>query len=143
MDIRGRGGIALKDVWEAGPRNYLGLQFAVFLFITAGPGGSSVLGNMPVDIEQHVECITDCIDHMRTKGLERIEARAEAVERWVTEVNEAAARTLLPLAKHSWYLGANIPGKPRVFMPYAGGLVRYREICQDVVARDYEGFALS
>jgi hypothetical protein len=80
---------------------------------------------------------------MRANGLERIEARAEAVEKWVAEVNEAAARTLLPLAKHSWYLGANIPGKPRVFMPYAGGLVRYREICQAVVARDYEGFALS
>src|SRR5262249_60258170 len=97
----------------------------------------------PVAIEQDGAGTTDCIDYMRVKGWERIEARAEAVEKWVTEVNEAAARTLLPLAKHSWYLGANIPGKPRVFMPYAGGLVRYREICQDVVARDYEGFALS
>ena len=145
MDIRGRGGIALKDGWEAGPRNYLGLQVAGFpnLFTITGPGSPSVLCNMPVAIEQHVDWITDCIDHMRAKGLERIEARAEAVEKWVTEVNEAAARTLLPLAKHSWYLGANIPGKPRVFMPYAGGLVRYREICHDVVARDYEGFALS
>src|SRR5215468_2480404 len=145
MDIRGRGGIALKDVWEAGPRNYLGLQVAGFpnLFTITGPGSPSVLCNMPVAIEQHVDWITDCIDHMRANGLQRIEARAEAVEKWVTEVNEAAGRTLLPLAKHSWYLGANIPGKPRVFMPYAGGLVRYREICQDVVAHDYEGFALS
>jgi cation diffusion facilitator CzcD-associated flavoprotein CzcO len=145
MDIRGRGGIALKDIWEAGPRNYLGLQVAGFpnLFTITGPGSPSVLCNMPVAIEQHVDWITDCIDHMRANGLERIEARVEAVENWVTEVNEAAARTLLPLAKHSWYLGANIPGKPRVFMPYAGGLVRYREICQDVVAHDYEGFALS
>jgi cation diffusion facilitator CzcD-associated flavoprotein CzcO len=145
MDIRGRGGIALKHVWEAGPRNYLGLQVAGFpnLFTITGPGSPSVLCNMPVAIEQHVDWITDCIDHMRANGLERIEARVEAVEKWVTEVNEAAARTLLPLAKHSWYLGANIPGKPRVFMPYAGGLVRYREICQDVVAHDYEGFALS
>jgi cation diffusion facilitator CzcD-associated flavoprotein CzcO len=145
MDIRGRGGVALKDVWEAGPRNYLGLQIAGFpnLFTITGPGSPSVLCNMPVAIEQHVDWITDCIDHMRAKGLERIEARVEAVEKWVTEVNEAAARTLLPLAKHSWYLGANIPGKPRVFMPYAGGLVRYREICHDVVAHGYEGFALS
>jgi cation diffusion facilitator CzcD-associated flavoprotein CzcO len=145
MDIRGRGGIALKDVWEAGPRNYLGLQVAGFpnLFTITGPGSPSVLCNMPVAIEQHVDWITDCIAHMRTNGLERIEARADAVEKWVSEVNEAAARTLLPQAKHSWYLGANIPGKPQVFMPYAGGLVRYREICQDVVTRGYEGFALS
>ncbi len=145
LDIRGRDGIALRDVWHAGPRNYLGLQVAGFpnLFTITGPGSPSVLCNMPVAIEQHVDWITDCIDHMQTRGLERIEARAEAVEKWVTEVNEAAARTLLPLARHSWYQGANIPGKPRVFMPYAGGLVRYREICESVAARDYEGFALS
>ena len=119
MDIRGRGGIALKDVWEAGPRNYLGLQVAGFpnLFTITGPGSPSVLCNMPVAIEQHVDWITDCIAHMRSNGLERIEARADAVEKWVSEVNEAAARTLLPQAKHSWYLGANIPGKPQVFMP--------------------------
>jgi hypothetical protein len=80
---------------------------------------------------------------MRTKGLERIEARPEAVEKWVAEVNDVANRTLLPQAKHSWYLGANIPGKPRVFMPYAGGMIRYREICQEVAAQAYEGFALS
>ena len=80
---------------------------------------------------------------MRSRGLDRIEARPEAVEKWVGEVNELANRTLLPMAKHSWYLGANIPGKPRVFMPYAGGMIRYREICQTVAARDYEGFVLS
>jgi hypothetical protein len=80
---------------------------------------------------------------MRAKGLDRIEPRPEAVEQWVAEVNEVASRTLLPMATHSWYLGTNIPGKPRVFMPYAGGMIRYREICQDVVAKDYEGFALS
>ncbi|MGX4770225.1 flavin-containing monooxygenase [Bradyrhizobium guangdongense] len=145
MDIRGRDGIALKDVWAAGPRNYLGLQVAGFpnMFTITGPGSPSVLCNMPVAIEQHVDWITDCIAHMRTNGLERIEARADAVDTWVSEVNEAAARTLLPQAKHSWYLGANIPGKPQVFMPYAGGLVRYRQICQNVVTRGYEGFALS
>lgn len=145
MDIRGRNGVALKDVWEAGPRNYLGLQVAGFpnLFTITGPGSPSVLGNMPVAIEQHVDWITNCIDHMRAEGLEQIEARPEAVDKWVAEVNEVASRTLLPLATHSWYLGANIPGKPRVFMPYAGGMIRYREICHNVAARGYEGFALS
>jgi len=145
MNIRGRDGRALKDVWAAGPRNYLGLQVAGFpnLFTVTGPGSPSVLCNMPVAIEQHADWITDCIDHMRTNRLERIEARAEAVEKWVAEVNELAGRTLLPMATHSWYLGANIPGKPRVFMPYAGGMVRYRETCQNVAARGYEGFALS
>ncbi len=145
MDIRGRDGLALKDVWEAGPRNYLGLQIAGFpnLFTITGPGSPSVLCNMPVAIEQHADWITNCIDYMRTKGVERIEAKPDSVEKWVAEVNEVANRTLLPQAKHSWYLGANIPGKPSVFMPYAGGMVRYREICQEVAARDYEGFDLS
>jgi cation diffusion facilitator CzcD-associated flavoprotein CzcO len=145
MDIRGRSGLALKDAWEAGPLTYLGLQVAGFpnLFTITGPGSPSVLCNMPVAIEQHADWITDCIRHMRDSGLERIEPRADAVDRWVAEVNEAAHKTVLPLAKHSWYLGANIPGKPRVFMPYAGGMLRYRQICADVAARGYEGFMLS
>jgi cation diffusion facilitator CzcD-associated flavoprotein CzcO len=144
MDIRGYDGVALQDVWEAGPRNYLGLQIAGFpnLFTITGPGSPSVLCNMPVAIEQHADWITDCIAHMRANNLDRIEARPDAVDKWVAEVNDMASKTLLPLAKHSWYLGANIPGKPRVFMPYAGGMVRYREICNDVVARGYEGFNL-
>jgi cation diffusion facilitator CzcD-associated flavoprotein CzcO len=145
LNITGRDGVALRDVWEAGPRNYLGLGVAGFpnLFTITGPGSPSVLCNMPVAIEQHVDWITACIAHMRETGKERIEAKPEAVENWVKEVNEIASRTLLPQATHSWYLGANIPGKPRVFMPYAGGLVRYREICDDVAAKEYEGFALA
>src|SRR5580704_6106661 len=145
IDIRGRGGVALKDVWEAGPRNYLGLQVAGFpnLFTITGPGSPSVLCNMPVAIEQHADWITDCIRHLNDRGLECIEARADAMDKWVAEVNEAANKTVLPLAKHSWYLGANIPGKPYVFMPYAGGMLRYRRICADVAARGYEGFMLS
>jgi cation diffusion facilitator CzcD-associated flavoprotein CzcO len=145
MDIRGRDSVALKDVWEAGPCNYLGLQIAGFpnLFTITGPGSPSVLCNMPVAIEQHADWIADCIAYMRSNGLERIEARPDAVDRWVAEVNDVASKTLLPLAKHSWYLGANIPGKPRVFMPYAGGMVRYREICDEVVASGYEGFSLT
>ena len=144
MDIRGRDGMPLADAWAAGPRTYLGLQVAGFpnLFTVTGPGSPSVLCNMPVAIEQHVEWISDCIAHMRRHGLQRIEATSEAVESWVAEVNAAAEATLLPLAKHSWYLGANVPGKPRVFMPYAGGMAHFRQICADVAARNYEGFRL-
>ena len=145
MDIRGRDGLALREVWKAGPRNYLGLQVAGFpnLFTITGPGSPSVLCNMPVAIEQHAEWITGCIKHLRDNGLDRIEAKPEAVDRWVQEVNDAASVTLLPTVKHSWYLGGNVPGKPKVFMPYAGGMTRYREICNDVVARGYDGFMLS
>lgn len=145
MDIRGRDGIALSQAWAAGPRNYLGLQVAGFpnLFMVTGPGSPSVLCNMPVAIEQHVEWITDCIGHMIKQSLKRIEPRPEAVDAWVAQVNAAANATLLPHATHSWYLGANIPGKPRVFMPYAGGMAHYRKICADVAARNYEGFNLS
>ena len=145
MDIRGHDGLKLGSVWEGGPRSYLGLQVAGFpnLFINTGPGSPSVLCNMPVAIEQHCEWIADCIGHMRDKGIERIEAKPEAMDRWLADVTEAANKTLLPLAKHSWYLGANIPGKPRVFMPYAGGMAHYREICADVATKGYEGFALS
>jgi cation diffusion facilitator CzcD-associated flavoprotein CzcO len=145
MDIRGRDGLALAKAWEAGPRNYLGLQVAGFpnLFTITGPGSPSVLCNMPVAIEQHVEWITECIAHLRKHGLKRIEPTEQAVDSWVEEVNAAAEATLLPRAKHSWYLGANIPGKPRVFMPYAGGMAHYRQICADIAAKDYEGFRLS
>jgi len=97
---------------------------------------------MPVAIEQHVEWIADCIAHMREADLAQIEPEERAVDAWVERVNAAANATVLPQAKHSWYLGANIPGKPRVFMPYAGGMAHYRKICADVAANDYEGFKL-
>jgi hypothetical protein len=144
IDIRGRDGVPLREAWEAGPRTYLGLQVAGFpnLFTITGPGSPSVLCNMPVAIEQHVEWITGCIAHMQERGLERIEAEPDAADRWVEHVNEAADATLLPQASSSWYLGANVPGKPRVFMPYAGGMARYRGICDDVAAKGYEGFVL-
>ena len=144
MNIRGRNGLALADAWAAGPRNYLGLQVAGFpnLFMMTGPGSPSVLCNMPVPIEQHAEWITDCIAHLRLKGLKRIETDEAAMDAWVGQVNAAAEATLLTKAKHSWYYGANIPGKPQVFMPYAGGMARYRAICDDVSARDYAGFIL-
>ncbi|TCZ66606.1 flavin-containing monooxygenase [Roseicella aquatilis] len=145
LNITGRDGLALREAWAAGPRSYLGLQVAGFpnLFTVTGPGSPSVLCNMPVAIEQHAEWIADCIAAMRARGIARIEPRPEAVDRWVDHVNEAANATLLPQAGHSWYLGANVPGKPRVFMPYAGGMARYRQICAEVAAKGYEGFVLS
>ena len=145
MGIRGRNGLSLAKAWAAGPRNYLGLQVAGFpnLFTVTGPGSPSVLCNMPVAIEQHVEWITDCIAHMRESGLTRIEPTNGAMDSWVAQVNAAAEATLLPQATHSWYLGANVPGKPRVFMPYAGGMAHYRKICEGVAERNYEGFILS
>ena len=145
MDIRGRDGLRLADAWEAGPTTYLGLQVAGFpnLFTMTGPGSPSVLCVMPVAIEQHGEWIASCIDYMRKNDIARIEAKPEAAEKWVEHVNEAANETLLVTAKHSWYLGANIPGKPRVFMPYAGGMPRYRQKCDEVAAAGYEGFVLS
>ena len=144
MDIRGREGRTLADAWAGGPRNYLGLQVAGFpnLFMMTGPGSPSVLCNMPVPIEQHAEWIADCIAHMRQKGLTRIETSEAAMDDWVEKVNATADAILLSRAKHSWYYGANIPGKPQVFMPYAGGMARYKRICDAVVARNYEGFVL-
>ena len=144
MNIHGRDGLPLREAWQAGPRTYLGLQVAGFpnLFTITGPGSPSVLCNMPVAIEQHVEWITACIADMRQHGVARIEPTPEAVDNWVDHVNEAANATLLPQARHSWYLGANVPGKPRVFMPYAGGMARYRETCAGIAANGYEGFLL-
>jgi len=145
IDIRGRNGLSLKQAWQAGPKTYLGLQVPGFpnMFTITGPGSPSVLCNMPVAIEQHVEWIADCIAFLRANGVARIEAAEEAAEQWGEHVNEIANTTLLPQVPHSWYLGANIPGKPRVFMPYAGGLPRYRGICNDIAGNGYSGFILT
>ena len=144
IDIRGVGGLTLKEKWSAGPRTYLGLQVSGFpnLFTITGPGSPSVLMNMPVAIEQHVNWISDCIVHMQETGAKKIEASLEAENKWVDHVNEAAQETLFYEAK-SWYLGVNIPGKPRVFMPYVGGGKVYSEICAEVVENGYEGFELA
>ena len=144
MDIHGAGGRSLRQDWAAGPRTYLGLQTAGYpnMFTVTGPGSPSVLTNMPVAIEQHTQWITACIRHMRDNGLTRIETTQEAADAWVDEVNAAANATLLPQANSSWYLGANIPGKPRVFMPYAGGMARYAALCDTVAANNYEGFVV-
>jgi cyclohexanone monooxygenase len=143
IDIRGADGTQLRDKWEAGPRTYLGLMSAGFpnLFMITGPGSPSVLSNMIVSIEQHVDWVTDCIAHLQSRQLARIEATQEAEDNWVDHVNELAHRTLYPHA-NSWYMGANVPGKPRVFMPYIGGVGVYREHCAAVAAKGYEGFRL-
>ena len=143
MDIRGRNGLSLKDKWSEGPKTYLGLQVAGFpnMFTITGPGSPSVLSNMPVAIEQHIEWIADCIEYLRERGIETAEADLDAEDAWVSHVNEVAETTLFMLA-NSWYLGANIPGKPRVFMPYAGGLGTYREKCEEIAENGYEGFIL-
>ena len=145
INIEGRDGLTLKEAWAHGPRTHLGLQVAGFpnLFTITSPGSPSVLCNMPVPIEQHVEWIADCIAHMRANGMTVIEPQAEAVARWVQQVNEVASAPFLPQASRSWYLGANVPGKPRVFMPYAGGMARYRGICNEVAAKGYEGFTMT
>jgi cyclohexanone monooxygenase len=141
VDIRGRDGRTLKDAWAEGPKAYLGLSVAGFpnLFTITGPGSPSVLSNMINSIEQHVEWIECCLVWLRAEGQAVIEADDAAQEAWVDRVRQAAAGTLFPKAA-SWYMGANIPGKPRVFMPYIGP--GYRATCDAVAAEGYRGFAL-
>ena len=143
IDIRGRGGVALKEKWAEGPRAYLGLSPAAFpnMFMITGPGSPSVLSNMPPTIEQHVEWISDFLAYMAEHDVEIAEAEADAETEWVDHVNDVASKTLYMLAD-SWYLGANVPGKPRVFMPYAGGLDVYSEKCDEIAAAGYEGYVL-
>jgi cyclohexanone monooxygenase len=143
IDIVGRDGKTLNQKWAEGPRTYLGLMSAGFpnLFVITGPGSPSVLSNMMVSIEQHVDWITDCVGYMRERDLVTMEAEREAEDKWVAHVNEVAHGTLYPQA-NSWYMGANIPGKPRIFMPYIGGVGAYRQICNDVAAKGYEGFRM-
>jgi len=144
IDIRGRSGKLLADKWRGGPRTYLGLATAGFpnLFIVTGPGSPSVLSNMLPTIEQHVEWISDCIEDLRQQGANEIEAENEAEDDWVDHVNDVAAMTLR-VKCDSWYLGANIPGKPRVFMPYIGGMPAYRQKCDEVASSGYTGFRIS
>ncbi|MEO2168440.1 MAG: cyclohexanone monooxygenase, partial [bacterium] len=143
MDIHGRAGSALAEKWAEGPRTYLGLQMAGFpnLFTITGPGSPSVLTNMLPSIEQHVNFIADTIQHMKERAVSTIEATPEAEDAWVEQVNMIANVTVLA-GCNSWYLGANIPGKPRVFMPYLG-FPEYVAQCEAIVADGYKGFALA
>ena len=134
----------LADEWAGGPQTYLGLMVAGFpnLFIVTGPGSPSVLSNMVVSIEQHIEWIARCIEDLAGSGHAAIEATVEAQTEWVSHVHEVASGTLYMKAR-SWYIGANIPGKPEVFMPYVGGVGRYRETCDEVARSGYSGFVLT
>ena len=144
MDIRGRDGVELKEKWSDGPKTYLGLTTADFpnMFMITGPGSPSVLSNMPVSIEQHVEWISDFVEYLRERDVDIVDTDPQAEVEWVQHVNDIADETMFMLAD-SWYLGANIPGKPRVFMPYAGGVGPYRERCDEIAANSYEGFVMS
>lgn len=141
LEIRGENGLPLSHKWAEGPKAYLGVAVHGFpnMFLITGPGSPSVLGNVINHIEQHVEFIADLLSDSRAKGLDRIEANWEAQESWAQKVNEMAEATLFPKA-NSWYLGANIPGKPRIFMPFVGGIGLFREICERVASHDFEGF---
>jgi len=140
IDIRGRGGKTLQEKWAEGPRTYLGLGVAGFpnFFTITGPGSPSVLSNMIPSIEQHVNWIADCVEYMRDHNHACVEATEEAQDAWVAHVNEVANGTLFPTC-NSWYLGANVPGKPRVFMPYLG-FPPYVKKCNEVAEKGYEGF---
>ena len=144
IDIRGRAGAALKDKWAQGPTTYLGLMVAGFpnMFLITGPGSPSVKSNMVFSIEQHVEWIAACIAYLDKGHIRSIEPAQESETKWVAHVNEVADRTLYVKAE-SWYMGSNVPGKARVFMPYVGGIPAYRKICDDVAAEGYRGFVLT
>ncbi len=144
IDIRGRGGERLVDKWAEGPRTYLGLATAGFpnLFMITGPGSPCVLSNMLTSIEQHVDWMVTCIERMRDEGSATIEPNVQAEDDWVKTVHEVGHTTLYPMA-NSWYTGANIPGKVRMFTPYAGGVGTYRQICDAVAEKNYEGFTFT
>lgn len=141
VDIRGRDGVSLKDKWAHGPHTYLGLAVAGFpnLFTITGPSSPSVLSNMLVSIEQHVDWITDCITWMRDRDLATIEPEAEAEDEWALHTDLMAHLTLFPKA-NSWYMGANVPGKTQMFMAYVGGVGVYRQVCDSIALSGYEGF---
>jgi cation diffusion facilitator CzcD-associated flavoprotein CzcO len=144
MDIRGKDGLSLSDHWADGARSYLGLAVAGFpnMFTITGPGSPSVLSNTIVSIEQHVDWISACIDHLRERSISTIEARPDAEDGWVKLVSKLADKTLMTEAD-SWYMGANVPGKPRVFLAYLAGVGNYRKTCDRVAENGYEGFTLT
>jgi cation diffusion facilitator CzcD-associated flavoprotein CzcO len=145
MNIRGKKGLRLKEAWHTGPQTYLGLAVPEFpnMFIITGPGSPSVLTNMPRAIEQNVDWITDLLSHVIQNDYAEIGVAQANAKEWTAHVTDVANKTLLPKANHSWYLGANVPGKPRVFMPYAFGLNHYRDHCASVAKNGYEGFVMT
>lgn len=144
IDITGRSEVKLRDKWRDGPKTYIGMAIAGFpnFFIVTGPGSPSVFTNMVTSVEQHIDWIADCITYMKKNGVSQIEASDHAQDEWVAHVNQVADKTLMPLA-NSWYVGANVPGKPRIFMPYLGGAAGYRDKIDSVARNGYEGFGLA
>ena len=144
IDVTTTDGNSLTRDWADGPQTMLGIMCAGFpnMFMITGPGSPGVKSQMILSCEQHVDWIADCMGYMRDHGLAAIEPTAEAQRDWTQHVVDVADRTLYPLA-NSWYMGANIPGKPRVFMPYVGGVQRYKQTCDAVAAKGYEGFTLT
>ena len=144
FDIKGRDGVLLKEKWTAGPRTYLGVATAGFpnLWMITGPGSPSVLSNMMVSIEQHVDWIADAMAYARQHDVQAIDPTVTAEDEWTEHVTEVGNTTLFPLA-NSWYMGSNVPGKPRVFLPYIGGVGVYREHCDQIAADGYQGFTLT
>ena len=144
IDLKGKKGIKLKEKWANGPRTNLGLMVADFpnMFLITGPQSPSVKAQMILACEQHTDWIVNCLKFMDNHGLDRVEADQTAEDSWVRHNNDVAEATLYPLA-NSWYMGANIPGKPRIFMPYVGGFDRYKKSCDDVAAKGYEGFSFA
>ena len=145
IDIRGRGGLTIQEKWRHGPVSYLGIAIAGFpnLFTITGPGSPSVLTNVVTSIEQHVEWLRDLLRQMAVHGTATVEAVEAAETEWVNHVYEVANRLPIVMQANSWYLGANVPGKPRVFMPYAGGHHVYRDKCDEIAAQAYRGFHFS
>jgi len=144
IDVRGKDGQSISDKWRDGPQTYLGVMVAGFpnLFMVTGPQSPGVKSQMIFSCQQHVDFIGDAIKYVQSRQMHRIEPTRMAEMAWVQHNNEVANATLYPLA-NSWYMGANIPGKPRIFMPYVGGVQRYVEKCNEIVANDYEGFEMS
>jgi cyclohexanone monooxygenase len=144
IDITGRNGVKLRERWSEGPKTYIGMAISGFpnMFIVTGPGSPSVFTNMVTSIEQHINWIAACIAHVKQSGSSAIEATRNAEEKWVSHVNEEANKTMMPNA-NSWYVGANVPGKPRIFMPYLGGAAVYKKVIEDVAKNNYEGFGLA
>jgi cyclohexanone monooxygenase len=143
IDIHTDAEMSIQQKWEHGPRTYLGIMIAGFpnLFMITGPQSPGVKSQMILSCEQHVDWIANCLQYLRARGISRIEAEQDAEDAWVRHTNEVANRTLYPQA-NSWYVGANIPGKPRIFMPYVGGVSAYKGRCDEVAANGYQGFRL-
>lgn len=144
MNVTGVGGTDLRDKWAQRPLNYLGFMVAGFpnLFMIHGPGSPGVLAQMITAGEYQVEWVTDVIDDLKRNGYSRIDTTPEAEDSWDTEMSQMAARTLYRYAD-SWYVGANIPGKPRNFLIYIGGFDQYIRRCAEQVSQGYEGFVLT